>query len=564
MTPTRIQKHSAQKPSALRSSLFPCLLMLSASALFQASLQAEDNETLKQTLAALPQPWQEKLHRLTLKEYTETLKYWEEKYPDWVQVDRIGVTLEGIPIPLLKITDQKIDDKQKQVCLMTALHGGPERSGTTTIMHFIEWLVSNDPAAQETRKNQLLLIIPIINPYAYFETDRFGNSQKIDPYTGGGTNNWDLKTLQFKHPKKSPEVMAVLSVMDQFQPDVHVDVHGTGLQEYSPDQLGSRERYRGQTMFEVTGSAYSNVSLRPWDWRITEAINQAGKQAGYGYDRFEADAQRLFWGNQLSAMSKKLWLGTPQFYTAHYGYAHYHTMIMAFEVGWEQSGLARLKGLMNIGNAKWKDEYFPGYPVNRLQGYIGHFVSAWGSTPQARRQSRVELWKKQPRFSQAVLYPQTTGRDTYIIATSANSAELLSADIPEFLENIKSIPSVNQSAIKTIFEAGPEIKLAVSKGSSAAEKETPIEHGVSFQLRIPYRKPDLADLRLNGHLLEESATDGYVSWYGDGFTYLQVNVPPEKSKANDLYIITALYHPREQRAYGWKPPQTVMESIKAK
>jgi len=105
--------------------------------------------------------------------------------------------------------------------------------------------------------------------------------------------------------------MAVLSVMDQFQPDVHVDVHGTGLQEYSPDQLGSRERYRGQTMFEVTGSAYSNVSLRPWDWRITEAINQAGKQAGYGYDRFEADAQRLFWGNQLAAMSKKTLAGHP-------------------------------------------------------------------------------------------------------------------------------------------------------------------------------------------------------------------------------------------------------------
>jgi len=66
---------------------------------------------------------------------------------------------------------------------------------------------------------------------------------------------------------------------------------------------------------------------------------------------------------------------------------------------------------------------------------------------------------------------------------------------------------------------------------------------------------------LNGYLLEESATDGYISWYGDGFTYLQVNVPPEKSKANDLYIITAVYHPREQRSYGWKPPQTVMKSI---
>lgn len=40
-------------------------------------LAAQETPTLEQKLAGLPQPWQEKLHRLTLKEYTETLKYWE-------------------------------------------------------------------------------------------------------------------------------------------------------------------------------------------------------------------------------------------------------------------------------------------------------------------------------------------------------------------------------------------------------------------------------------------------------------------------------------------------------
>ena len=208
-----------------------------AAILMSPASQAQEASDLQQKLARLPQPWQEKLHRLTLKEYTETLKYWEETFPDRVQVDRIGVTLEGIPLPMLKITDQKSDDKLKQVCLVTALHGGPERSGSTAVLHFIEWALSDDPEAVKTRENQLLLIIPIINPYAYFETDRFGNSQKIDPYTGGGTANWDLKTFEFKHPEKAPEVMAVLSVIDQFRPDVHVDVHGTGLQEYAPDQL---------------------------------------------------------------------------------------------------------------------------------------------------------------------------------------------------------------------------------------------------------------------------------------------------------------------------------------
>jgi len=526
-------------------------------------LKAQEAPTLEQKLAGLPQPWQEKLHRLTLKEYTETLKYWEETHPDLVQVDRIGVTLEGIPLPMLKITDSKTDLKQKQICLVTALHGGPERSGTTAVMHFVEWMLSDDPEAVRTRQNQLLLIIPIINPYAYFETDRFGNSQKIDPYTGGGTANWDLKTLQFKLPEKSPEVMAILSVVDQFKPDVHVDVHGTGLQEYSPEQLGSRERYRGQTMFEVTGSAYSNMSLRPWDWRITEAINQAGEAAGYGYDRFEADAQRLFWGTSLTAISNRLWLGRPQFYTAHYGYAHYHTMLMAFEVGWEQSGLARLKGLMQIGNQRWDEDYHPGYPVNRVNSYIGHFVSAWGPTAQARRQSRVELWKQQPRFSQAVLYPQTAGRETYFVATSQKAAELLSADITELLDNIKDVPGIDQSSLKSIINAGPEIKIAVSKGRAPEPEEPPIQQGISFQLRLPYQRPELVDIRLNGHLLEKSETDGYVSWPGAGFTHVQINVPPEKSSKTELYLVTCLYHPRETRTYGWKPPASVLDRIQS-
>ena len=95
-------------------------------------------------------------------------------------------------------------------------------------------------------------------------------------------------------------------------------------------------------------------------------------------------------------------------------------------------------------------------------------------------------------------------------------------------------------------------------------EEALVEQGIAFQLRIPYQNPDLSDIRLNGHLLQKSETDDYISWNGDGFTHVQVNVPPEKAKNNDLYIITCLYHPHEKRAYGWKPPQTVLERIKQK
>ena len=42
----------------------------------------------------------------------------------------------------------------------------------------------------------------------------------------------------------------MLSVIDEYQPEVHADVHGTGLQEYPEELLGDRTRYQGQMMFE--------------------------------------------------------------------------------------------------------------------------------------------------------------------------------------------------------------------------------------------------------------------------------------------------------------------------
>ena len=88
--------------------------------------------------------------------------------------------------------------------------------------------------------------------------------------------------------------MGVLSVVDEYQPEIHADFHGTGLQEYAPNHLGTRQTYHGQIMTEITGSAYSNYALRPWHWRVTKTMIDSGNAAGFPSDRFEADAQRTF------------------------------------------------------------------------------------------------------------------------------------------------------------------------------------------------------------------------------------------------------------------------------
>jgi hypothetical protein len=503
----------------------------------------------------------ERVHRITLKEYETTLKFWQQQHPMILDVERAGLSLEGLGLYLLKITDPEIPIEAKQVCLITSLHGGPERSGTTTILHLIEWLLGDSDEAKETRRKQIVLIMPINHPLAFFETDRFLNASKIDPYTGGDSQNWDLENLEYKAADKAPEVKVVLDIVDRWQPEVHVDVHGTGLQEYPDDRLGDRTRYQGQIMFEVTGSAYSNYALRPWDWRVTEAIIQAGVDAGYPSDRFEADGQRSFHGPVMNPIADRTWRGQPNFYTAQYGYAKYHTMVMAFEVGWEQSGVARLKGLLRIGNNRWQQEPNEGYPVDRVKPFIGHFVTSWGRNAAERRRSRVELWQKQGRFTQAVLYPQTDGRDTYFIATSERAVAALSKNTDEFLAAIAEQEGIDSAAVASFVRSGPEVMLAVDAGRSKGDSAEPIQNGIGFRLRLPYQKPAITAVRLNGTLLDESTTDGYQAWQANGFTQVQIHVSPEKAAKQDLFLVTCEYQPEMERRIGWTPPPEVLQQL---
>ena len=531
--------------------------------LFSGGLPAGQDSAsdLGRLLAGLPQPWKQKMHRLTLQEYEATMDYWSGRHGGILQVERVGESVEEMPIFLLKITDLSVSDEDKQVCLVTALHGGPERSGTTTILHLAEWLLGDSREAAETRRKQVLLLMPIVNPYAFFVTDRFGTSSGMNPY-GGGDGNWDLDNLAYKQLEKVPEIRAVFSVMDRYRPEVHADVHGTGLQEYPLEKLGDRQSYRGQTMFESTGSAYSNFLLRPWDPRITDAMIQAGVEAGYGSDRAEADAQRGFWAPALDPMSGRLWRGRTRFYTAQYGYARYHTLQTVLEVGWEEAGVARLKGLLRIGNGSWQDQPIAGYPVNRVKSFTGHYVTAWGRTAAERRRSRIELWEKQERFLQGILYPQTEGRDSYLVAVDKGASGILDSDPEIFLSNLRDQSGIDAEAVETFVRSGPEVLIVLDRGNQA-DVAGPIRilHGIGFRFRIPYRRPELVDVRLNGHALEESPVDGYQSWFGNGFTQVQVNVPPEKAKDLAIFIVTIAYRPDVTRSYGWAPPQEVLDRI---
>ena len=508
---------------------------------------ADELADVKARLAKVPHPWTQKVHRLTWNEYEAALRYWAQRHGDRVRLEVPGRSAEGKPIYLLRVTDRSVPDADKQVALVTATHAGAERSGGNAVLRLTEWLLGTDPAAAEIRRKQIVLLMPIVNPYGWFDREGMFNSQNVDPYAMGRGKHWDLARVAPKDPAKCPEVQALISVVDQYRPEVHADSHGTA------------EHYPGQTMFEITGSAYSNFALRPWDWRVTEAMVAAGQAAGYGSERFEADAQRILWGPELGPVANRAWLGRPFFYTAHYGYTRYHSMVAAIEVGWEESGVARLRGLLEIGNRAWAGEPTPGYPVNRALSFCGHFVTAWGITAAERRASRVELWQRQDSMVSTMLYPQTDGRETFVLAVGRKAAGLIVEDKKKLVANLRTERGVRADAIEAFVDDGPENKFYCEPFVAAKLPEfTPLEHGIALRLRLPYRNPELADLRLNGHLLAESRTDGYQRWFGDGYTQVQINVPPAKSRQTDLYVVTCAFCPDVKRSTGWVPPKEAL------
>ena len=231
-TDPRLRRVTACHPSQRHLGFLIRFVLFAAAIVEVSKASAAEPDDAKAALARAPRPWSVPMYHFSRAEYEETLRFWAEKHRGPLTLETRGTTREKAPILLLRISDKSVPDADKQVCLVTALHSGPERSPTTTLLHLTEWLLGDSPEAAEIRRKQIVLLMPIVNPYAFFVTDRFGNSQGIDPYTGRQGEVWDPKTLKLVSPEKTPELQAFASVVDEYRPEVHADVHGIGLQEY--------------------------------------------------------------------------------------------------------------------------------------------------------------------------------------------------------------------------------------------------------------------------------------------------------------------------------------------
>ncbi len=517
-------------------------------------------------------PWKEPSRRLRFEEVVATLHYWAEKHPGVMKIEQRGQTSSGLPLMLARFTDPSVPDEAKQVLLVTAFHAGAERSGATSAMHFIEWLLSDEPLARETLAKQIVLVMPVMNPRG-FVAEANANESLADPYSAGRGSLFDIPTLALKAPAALPEVAAFMAVVDEVRPELHVDLHGVSI------------GWKGMETPETAGPAGSNTALRPWDSRFDERLIHAANEAGYGIYRMEMDEERLHFAPQMAPHANALWWGRPFFYTGMYPYLKYHTLPVTLEITWEESAMARLKEIARIGNGTWPSENRPGYPVNVMANNGLNQLVAWGATPAEIRKSRAELWARQAHIPLGSLAPKADGRIVFLgILTAGGAAQVAKAQEPqaasatpapvperlskeELLRMVESAPGFTEpERTKAFIQSGPEGRLVLNWTGLLAKPPLaePIRNGLAFRTRIPHRNVAFGEVRLNGQKLEEGKPLGYEHWQVDGFTHLKINIPPQESSKMDLALIECSFTPAAPRSQGWAPPPEVLERIKTK
>jgi len=470
------------------------------------------------------------------------LQRWQEQHPRVLAVETLGQSLQGRPLLLARLTDPGGDVDQKECALITALHSGAERTGATGAFRLMEWLLSDDPEARETLRRQVILVMPVPNPDGYVSGSGANAAGKAlyNEWTPAGPPD----------PEQNPEGVAVQQVMDRYQPELHADLHGLDLS------------FPGHIMTESSGGAWSNSALRPYHQGIMRLMDEAAREGGYPSEALESDAERLPWGPDLNAIAPKLWVGRPRYYAGTYAYDHFHSLTCATEVCWEESGLLRHQRLLRIGNEVWPGELHAGYPTRVVSKNEFHSVVAYGQSAAARRRSRVELWNKQSQLTHGMINPQREGLVLYVCAPSPAECGKWLADtsLKGFLDRLGDNPAVDAEAVREALSEYPDgpgqwgerAALYMVGDGAAATGATPIEHGLSLRLSIPYPKAHLTDVRVNGHPVARSETDGYVTWVARAYTYIQVNIPPERARAEGFFVVTCKYDPGETRR-RWRP-----------
>ncbi len=521
--------------------------------------------SLSASIEKMDTPWKTPPKRLSLETYIGTLYYYAQNFPDIFKLEMVAKSPKGLPVYLCKLTDSNVPDDDKNIILITALHSGAERTGTAGLMEFLKIMAGNSDLAKTSLKKNIILVMPMVNPEGFFLDEALWNSRRFDPYSIGRGNRVDLKTLAPKVPEDGPEYIAFQRIADKYKPDFHMDVHGTGL------------HFNAYIQPMTVGRAGSNSSIGPWDGKLYQALLASAPKAGFGASCME-DGERLIWGPAMEKHYQSFFdMGQPYYYGATYTYIRNHTMLSLIESTWTFSVTEPLKALLEEANKGFSKHRINDFKVNVIKGGINTSLVSYGKTKAERRESRVNLWQKQDFFAVGSSYPNSGNFSVSMIAYgkeglttllgTADSGRWGQAMFTDILKNSENYSYIDHEGLKKFLSfAPPNVrKIMFEKGMPPADAVEPeIGSGLGILYNIPVANAEILEINLNGKIVTPGIEDGYETWVEDGFTKVLVNIPPERTAREKLFLLGVAWNaPFDIHSqYGYIPDETISNWIR--
>jgi hypothetical protein len=287
---------------------------------------------------------------------------------------------------------------------------------------------------------------------------------------------------------------------------------------------------------------------------VPRLIDEAAEAQGFLITKGEQDAGQILTTSDIpNGLPQYFYLRKSSSNITLYPYVKFHSLSFIMEVGFEESLIARTRRALQIGHERWRGERYAGYPTNQVGMWTLVAVSAWGATARERRLSRCELWQKLPQLTYGLAGP--IPRDSimaYVATTPAAASSVRHQTLSDVMKRIEGDPRFNADALARAAARTPAISFGGSKYAvpATSDETAPIRHGLVLRLLVPYNDAEVTDIRLDGHLLEESAADGYHLRRNPG-TIVEIAIPP--GKVRELHIATCSYSSPTQRRAGFRP-----------
>jgi len=443
-----------------------------------------------------------------LEEMGAFLRKLEREHPERVSVEEIGRTVAGNEILMATVTDTSTADDGKQIALFLGGEHGNERSSTVALLRVLEWLVT--PEAAETRSRQKVFIIPCVNADGY-DTLHTENMNGVNLYAD----------YSLSGEPTQPESRAVWRVIERYRPEVVGSCHG----HWRKVNFAAFENCQGS----YGTSRYDRTHSR----LFAEEVSRACEAAGYPQDRMEEDGERIL--SWLPEFENHSFRSGDCITPGVYAYNRFHSLVFSMEIMHAESGLTKIRKILELGNRPWRYERLPGYPVRVILPPMSFAVAAYGRTAAELRRSRVELWQSNDVLARYML-PHIEDEGFMGFAVSMLRED---RDGPKFktvsdaLDHFASDGNIAAPRLREAF--GYRLKAwtgkVVERPSADPVPLAEIKHGISLRARlIPGSR--VTRVLINGREARRSEREGYESWTPENsYTFVQINVPGGSSIA---------------------------------